>query len=204
MTARIALAACSLLVAHGCAQSDTKSSPAPSTGDGVLEVPEVVCPSGTDLQTRTSSTGTETYCVRTLPQNPNVDVGPPRIQTGPSVTRFPGGKASAFGEYADGFKTGTWHYFHLDGTRLAEGRYDAKGGRVGVWNEWRSGGKLRTEATYVDARLEGPWRNVWGERVVGEGAFKEGLPSGTWTSHFCTGGVHETVTLAEGKLDGPC
>jgi antitoxin component YwqK of YwqJK toxin-antitoxin module len=199
----------SAVLAGACARGESPAGD--GTRDGsvpgatALAAPEVVCPQGTERDTRTSAEGIETYCFRVEPANPNVDIGPGRTQTGPSVTRAPDGKVLASGEFAHGVKTGPWRYFYRTGAPFADGAYDDKGRRTGVWTELRSNGKLRTEVTFVDGSLDGPWRHVWGGVVVGEGAFRRDERAGAWTSRYCAGGaVHETLTFGRGKLEGPC
>jgi antitoxin component YwqK of YwqJK toxin-antitoxin module len=192
------------LIIGACTQGNATSSSSSPVASVEEVVPAVVCPSGTDVKTRSSAKETETYCLRTLPLEPGIDVGPATIQTGPSVSRFTNGKVSAYGDYENGVKVGPWRHFHPDGTLFANGRYDEKGRRVGAWIEQRSNGKLRTEVTFGEGRLDGPWRNVWGGVVVGEGSYRAGLPSGVWTSHSCAGAIHQTLSLEAGKLEGPC
>ena len=87
------LVSLSVVLAGACARGEAPATD--RTGDGAVlgattaAAPEVACPPGPERDTRTSAEGTETYCFRIEPANPNVDVGPGRTQTGPSVTRTP-------------------------------------------------------------------------------------------------------------------
>lgn len=86
------------------------------------------------------------------------------------------GKAPApKGDTQDGKKTGTWTYFHADGSKAAEGPYenDLKHGK---WTYWYAKGKKAAEGMYSKGEKTGHWRS-WEESgaEITKQVFVEGL-----------------------------
>lgn len=134
-------------------------------------------------------------------------------------------KPSSKQRLVDGVESGSYQELTARGVVVVDGRY-ANGVKHGLWKEhspagvleleqqWKRGkldgfvkkyvgGKLATEATYVDGVPSGRYAEYRAGKPAVTGQFAAARRTGTWHHHDAAGNVILTATYKDGVLDGP-
>ena len=105
------------------------------------------------------------------------------------------------GRYTNGVKHGLWRERSPAGVLELEQQWQR--GKLHGFVKKYVGGKLATEATYVDGVAEGPYAEYRAGQPAVTGQFAAARKTGTWTHRDATGAVALVATYRDGVLDGP-
>jgi antitoxin component YwqK of YwqJK toxin-antitoxin module len=104
---------------------------------------------------------------------------------------YPTGKPSSKGEFRNDEPTGDWEYYFEDGTLSSSGEFD-QGKKDGPWKTFSSGGRLKSEVTYVDGN--GEFREYYESgKLKLKGMIADGKRQGRWEFYY-----------EDGKKEGIC
>lgn len=105
------------------------------------------------------------------------------------------------GHYSGGMKWGSWKEWSPEGVLLVERNW--KRGRLdGAWKKY-VGGKLASQATYKDGKVEGPYAELRDGKPAVTGQFVADQREGAWQTFDATGAVIAAASYRDGVLDGP-
>jgi antitoxin component YwqK of YwqJK toxin-antitoxin module len=98
---------------------------------------------------------------------------------------------------------GDWVFFHKNGMKSSEGRFD-DGEKTGDWIYYSRNGKPASEFRYDDDVKDGPFKVYWSKsgNLYKEGRYRDGKLQGEVRTYYPGGGLNEIEHYSEGKLDG--
>lgn len=106
------------------------------------------------------------------------------------VKKYVGGKLSLEARYAEGKAEGPYVEYR-EGQPAVVGQF-ANDRRTGTWTHHDATGAVVVTATYLDGRLEGPYRQLV-NGIVLDGQMQAGRRTGTWTKTDRNGRVQRVV-----------
>lgn len=136
-----------------------------------IEVPDPVCPGGTEMKTSAKGTDFTRFCARPKGerQGPFVNVYTPTKTLdkrgsyhngqlhGDWSRWYSNGTLREQGTYEEGRQSGYWTSFHENGEKASVGEYGQEGHKRGAWSTWNAEGKLLEEGEYKDNKKHGFW-----------------------------------------------
>jgi antitoxin component YwqK of YwqJK toxin-antitoxin module len=120
---------------------------------------------------------------------------------GTTTTFDPNGQALLEIGFADGLREGPMAVHGADGALLATMHYRA--GQLDGPMQLHERGRRLSELSYVAGIAEGPCRTYGpAGAVASEGTMRQGRPHGVWTIRRPDGSVQQSLTYADGVLEG--
>ena len=114
------------------------------------DVPDLLCPAGTERQGAKPPKGLKEQCVDPEKRGPR---GLP-YKEGPTRRWWPSGRVRSLGQFSANAPHGEFKWWYNNGNLSAVGRYH-KGRKVGPWKEWAYKGTLTSMTPYKDGRIHG-------------------------------------------------
>ncbi len=96
-------------------------------------------------------------------------------------------------------------FYPESGALISYFTYQDRGLKVldGPFTLYSDDGDGKTEGTYVDNVLNGPWTTTTGTQILTEGTYDMGLRIGEWKEHYTNGQLKSLFTFDGGEELGP-
>lgn len=125
------------------------------------------------------------------------------------------GHIASIGAYQNGEKNGVFRQFDEEGNvtsaqlyqhgiLLAEGKYDERGRKQGIWKYFWPDGTLKATGNYINDAKDGPWKYYFEDgSLEQEGVYVYDQQDGVWRWYFVDGELRLEQEFLEGLENGP-